>query len=269
MRRCRRPAYPTRLEVLEDPELLTRHLPAAWRHLPAMSGAIGLFLGVNLTVSAAEEKAGAAKPTARTAAVVAPIFEHGEGRGATGCVVISPPVFLSEEEALQVIRDELAKRGVTLGREKQQVTGVTIDGERFQADAADSKKRVAVEFVSEQQCQELDWARERETNREGSITISTVTVFDFPRTAKYLAEKVKSGGSRKVFFGTFYDPLSGKINLEEIYRPVQRDGLVIADPNDSEKRREAAEVTIKAESTRLLRLQVQDFVKWLQGQGVI
>jgi hypothetical protein len=121
MRRCRRAAYPTRLEVLEDPELLTWHLPAAWRHLPAMSGAIGFFLGVNLTVNPAEEKAGAAKPTANTAAVVAPIFEHGEGRGATGCVVTSPPVFLSEEEALQVIREELAKRGVALGRETHHV----------------------------------------------------------------------------------------------------------------------------------------------------
>ncbi len=45
---------------------------------------------------------------------VAPIFEHGEGRGATGCVVISPPVFLSEEEALQIVKEELAKHGVKL-----------------------------------------------------------------------------------------------------------------------------------------------------------
>jgi hypothetical protein len=29
------------------------------------------------------------------------------------------------------------------------------------------------------------------------------------------------------------------------------------------------EAKAKAESRRLLRLQVQDFIKWLQGQGVI
>ena len=46
--------------------------------------------------------------------VVAPIFEHGTGRGADGCVVVSPPVFLSEEEAVQVIREELAKQGIKL-----------------------------------------------------------------------------------------------------------------------------------------------------------
>jgi hypothetical protein len=48
--------------------------------------------------------------------VVAPIFEHGEGRGATGCVVVTFPVFLSEEEAMQVIREELAEHGIDLTR---------------------------------------------------------------------------------------------------------------------------------------------------------
>ncbi len=45
---------------------------------------------------------------------VAPIFEHGEGRGATGCVVIVPPVFLSEEEALQIANEELAQHRIQL-----------------------------------------------------------------------------------------------------------------------------------------------------------
>ena len=43
------------------------------------------------------------------AIAVAPIFEHGEGRLATGCIVITPPVFLSEEEGMQILREEFAK----------------------------------------------------------------------------------------------------------------------------------------------------------------
>ena len=53
---------------------------------------------------------GGPNPTQTNAvAIVAPIFQHGEGRGATGCIVMSPPVFLSEEEALLVVREELGK----------------------------------------------------------------------------------------------------------------------------------------------------------------
>ena len=58
-------------------------------------------------------------------AIVAPIFQHGEGRGATGCIVMSPPVFLSEEEALQVIREEMAAKGVQLGTNQTTVAGIT------------------------------------------------------------------------------------------------------------------------------------------------
>ena len=46
--------------------------------------------------------------------IVAPIFEHGAGRGAEGCRAVAPPVFLSEEEGMQILREELAKHGVQL-----------------------------------------------------------------------------------------------------------------------------------------------------------
>ena len=87
VKRYRKPAYPTRLEALSRPELLKRNLPPGWHALPEMAGTVALFLAVNSTLQAADKK------PAGAAAVVAPIFEHGEGRGATGCVVVAPPVF--------------------------------------------------------------------------------------------------------------------------------------------------------------------------------
>jgi hypothetical protein len=54
----------------------------------------------------------------RANAKVAPIFEYGAGRAGDGCVVVNPPVFLSEQDAMQVIREELKKSGVVLGDEK-------------------------------------------------------------------------------------------------------------------------------------------------------
>jgi hypothetical protein len=83
-----RPGYPTRREVLAS----------------AASLALLNLTGYRFIFAASED--------GKT--VVAPIFKHGDGRGTTGCMVITPPVFLSEEEALQIVKEELAKNGVQL-----------------------------------------------------------------------------------------------------------------------------------------------------------
>ena len=78
VKRGRPPAYPTRREVL------------------AGAASLGLvnLTGLRLVLAESGEQR----------ISVTPIFEHGTGRGATGCIVVSSPVFLSEEEAMQVIR---------------------------------------------------------------------------------------------------------------------------------------------------------------------
>ena len=43
----------------------------------------------------------------------APVFVHGDGVGASGCVMIAPPVYLSEEDALNIIFTELKKEGLS------------------------------------------------------------------------------------------------------------------------------------------------------------
>ncbi len=44
----------------------------------------------------------------------APIFEHGEGRGAIGCRIMTSPVFISEEEARSIIAEMLAEQNVKI-----------------------------------------------------------------------------------------------------------------------------------------------------------
>ena len=87
------PAYPTRREFLEKGTLFL---------LAAGCGGCGGKLEAH--------------------PVVAPIFAHGDGRAYMGCVAVSSPVFLSEEEALQIIKEELAKEGIELG------AGMTLAG---------------------------------------------------------------------------------------------------------------------------------------------
>ncbi|MCZ7584672.1 MAG: hypothetical protein M5R36_15785 [Deltaproteobacteria bacterium] len=69
---------------------------------PLLAFSIG---SLNAGQATGKDKAGSA--------IVAPVFEHGEGRGSIGCVMVNGPVFLSEEEALAVIKTALEKRGLT------------------------------------------------------------------------------------------------------------------------------------------------------------
>jgi len=299
VRRYPRPRYPTRLEVAARPGLLRRHQPPAWRQWPELTGAVGLFLLADTTLLRAANspaKNGPTRAQTNAVAVVAPIFQHGDGRGATGCIVMSPPVFLSEEEALQVVREELAAKGVQLGTNKVAVAGVPAGstwirpGEKsptpFESDAADPKKKVSVEYVSDSDAREWDLEAQLEARPNGPIQLSTVQEYDLPKTSAFIASRVKRRATDKVYFGTFYDPMAGCIDHEKlaaqtgaataaqsppakVKAEVKSVGSRAMSYLDGLNPLERMEAAAKAESRRLLRLQVQDFLKWLQAQGAI
>jgi hypothetical protein len=264
VKRYREPRYPAKLQVLSHPALLRQNLPPAWRTVPEMAGAMALCLAANTATCNAQGAPGGS--TNAAVAIVAPVFEHGEGRGATGCIVVSPPAFLSEEEAWQVIEMELSRHGVNASEKKFEVRGVMIPVLRerwkrqdkkaktmvaepigwsapFRADRVDSKKQIVVEFVSKEEYHVLG----------GPLRSSSVQHYEFKEVARSLAEQVKAQAKDKIYLGVLYDPA-----LHSDYEP----GRTVADME------QACTATV-AESKRLLRLQVQDFVKWLQAQGAI
>jgi hypothetical protein len=274
----RLPAYPSRLEVAGDPDLLRRHVPLAWLSRKEMAGVLSVFLAVNGGGCSKHSPPGpATRPTgndlAGKAAIVAPIFEHGDGRAADGCVVVNPPVFLSEQDALEVIREELGQAGlVSLDRdvriegvsiparrmsfEKDWITGksalnpVQIPGKTapLDVDLKDPVHGIAIEFVSAP-----DY-----TSLGGVDSEMSVQSYDFKEVARWVGKQVSEQG-RDLHLALFYDPVtrpdwdSRKYNNAELAR---------AD-------REKAQEVSKTESKRLLRQQVKDFVDWLKGQGVI
>lgn len=247
----RPPAYPTRREVL--------------------AGAASFAL-IHLTgCSFVSEEAQAGE------IIVAPIFEHGEGRGAVGCVVVSPPVFLSEEEAVQIVREELAKHGVELkaggtlkgvripsrmemldlvdkgGGEtevKESVVEMPDEAKPLRLDGLDPDRKIAVKFVSCKGYHDLG----------GPLSASTVQGYDFKDVARQVATAARQQAQDSVFFGVFYDP-STKFPLSE---PADADDKV--DWETAWKKREEHG---KKESEKLLRQQVQDFVGWLKEQKAI
>ena len=168
------------------------------------------------------------------------MFQHGEGRGATGCIVMSPPVFLSEEEALQVIREEMTAKGVQLGTNQTTVAGITVERiamsvpkasagttqeakparpayeikqEPLKVDAADLKKKVYIEFLG--QADAWRWDRER-GQEEGNWSMSTVQSYDLPKTADYVSARIKRQTTDKLYFGTFYDPMAGTLDFSKL-----------------------------------------------------
>jgi hypothetical protein len=284
--RYRAPGYPAKLEVVSDPGLLRQNTPAAWRAVPQLAGAVAFLLSANTTLCRGADK----KAPNPGLAAVAPIFDHGEGRGATGCIVVAPPVFLSEEEALQVIQEEMAKGGVQLTKKKGLIDKVNTplaeqvedakrqlslqpreadskrnligsdSGKRtpFEVDALNPEKHIAVEFVSADDFQRRCGHGWR--TKDGGYAFSSVQAYRVKDFAAFVAERVQKEAKEKVYFGTFYDPCGYAVakgpsstNQAEMWK----------------KHSEAARNASQAESKRLLRLQVQDFVKWLQAQGAI
>lgn len=104
------PRYPTHHILEEHPELL-RLIPRRWQGNRLALAALGMAAGIVLGSQRASAQEVAA--TNEPASMVAPLFVHGQGRGALGCVAVSPPVFLSEAEGRAVIEEELRTVGLS------------------------------------------------------------------------------------------------------------------------------------------------------------
>jgi hypothetical protein len=267
LKRYRIPGYPTRLEVLAQPELLERHLPPGWRATAEMASLAAMLLAASGCTTTRT-----LKPSA--AAIVAPVFRHGEGRGVMGCEVIAPPMFLSEEEAMQVIAEELSQVGIDVAKRNVAITGVIItprtesytqkggkwerqiregEAKALEVDILDEEHKVAVEYVSPNDYSVLG----------GVQSEKSVQDFDLKEVARGLAKEVRRQ-AKGVRFGILYDP-HAKPPKAFSPAPVHRE----QDPERWKQWWEDLGASARTESKRLLRLQVKDFIDWLKGQGVI
>ena len=139
-----------------------------------------------------------------------------------------------------------------------------------------------VEFLSERD--KNTWDQERRNEGE-DIFSGSVRFYDLPKTAAYVAQRVKRQATDKLYFGTFYDPMAGTLDISKRAAELLAAGAAKSSNKVVDAKVEslgngkttmtlsqpasAPWVDPKAESLRLLRLQVQDFLKWLQAQGAI
>jgi hypothetical protein len=273
VRRYTTPCYPTRQYLMEHPELL-QWIPERWRQHRLVLGVLSMVIPLIISKPAV---AGDSKNTAVDAPRVAPLFIHGEGRGGFGCVAVNPPVFLSEDEARQVVQDEAKKAGIDFSADaltlKDMMVPVTdqfgfLDErdentkERKQKpnaqkrdlvlDGYDKQHDVAYQVVTRKDF--ADWETKDHTR---SCSVSS---FDFKTTAQVLTNGLNHTKG-KTIVAVFYDPAASAPKMDYPKKEA----------TDTERRSfwEARQKAAKDIGEKELREQVQDFVKWLKGQGVI
>lgn len=239
------PSYPTRREILAGAAgLALAGLCGRWQALPA-----------------SEEEG---------APIAAPIFEHGDGRGTIGPAAVSPPLFLSEEEAMQVIREELGKHGIQLKeasplkevsippRTRKETTVVTEDDlvktteystedhanlKPLRPSGIDPDRKIAVVYVTKM-----------DGDPFGATNLAAPGEYDFKNAAAFVANRVEVFGKTVMYFGVFYDPLV----------PTKSPSKTGGDANRSNPPK-----TTNTESQKLVRQQARDFAAWLKRKEVI
>jgi hypothetical protein len=281
------PGYPTRPQVEQNPKLTQRSLSSPVRHLleTGISGAMTLLVPLsgcdrNPAGSAAapsSQQAQGQDPSSsktvprpsinRKALLVAPIFDHGTGRGATGCVVFAPPVFLSEEEAMTIIKEELSKSGIMMEKGTTLFPKVQmhkeIDGcssgkgtcKPLQMDLQDQTGQIHIEFVSERD----NLIMTDKCPLKTEWIISTVHDYDLKGMADRMSMGLQQQADRGVF-GIFYDPTE-KIDMVDISRK--------SPSGQSKPTWDQIRVEAETRAKDQLRQQVRDFGHWLTENKVM
>lgn len=281
VRRYASPDYATS-EILEQHPEILRIVPKRWQSntvvLTALTGLCMMMLGTR-AVAADADKNGEKKKTP-PASAVAPLFVHGVGFGAFGCSAVNPPVFLSEDEARQVIVEEAKKakisikiNGTKLPKVEVPITDSNLPPrepdpdarpepktkeQALELDGTDKKLKLAFEFVSDADFK--TWEKKHDA-------ITLVQLQDIKGTAQLLRDGIEKARPEGIY-GVFYDPGVGWDDLEK--RKPERWKEIYADLNrDWQVRIKEIEEGARELAKEDLREQVKGFVKWLKAQGVI
>jgi hypothetical protein len=234
--------------------------------------------------------------TNKSATFVAPVFEHGEGRGAVGCEVIAPPVFISEEDARNIIIEMLAKHGIEFDIKDKAIDSLqfvtneeghdysksffdTFDvptgTKELNLDLFSTKHNLGIEFVS----------RDDYFDMGGARSSSSVQGYDLKKIAYDASGLLGKHG--KFNSAVFYDPVE-KIdwnnpdnafeglegNLSDLLE--KKNGNKPADTDQSQPDSSSKESPIyKMQRSEYmkgleeLRAQVSDFISWLKDKGIL
>jgi hypothetical protein len=284
------PVYPVKEAFSRNRGLLLDYVPSSWLKT-GLSAAALLALTLNVNPVSAIESTGNEnrivcnenekqdRETIREEKVeIAPLFIHGDGLGAIGCVVISPPVFLSEADALEVITAVLEKEGITFDKqiyvldniysvdEISQQYYITKDVEDarnakkfpFYFDLYNTEYNIGVKYISMKNCDDFaelrSFAQDERELRKIEKDPHVVTGI----AIKHYGSSVRSydmiGVSQRI---REYSRQNGNVNVVLFYDP-----LVSGGSNVVSRKSESKGTNMSSNARQLLAQQVEDFGRW-------
>ena len=268
VRKYKIPKYPTQAEAFSDPELL-RKLPPSWVKNATVTAAAGFLGAFALAANAAgsETTQNDAGSNSGNLLKVAPIFEHGSGMGSIGCVMIVPPVFLSEQEALAIIKNAAEDAGISfndpppeyIATSNKRPSGLTSLGYgNVGLKLYDAKNGIAAAFIA---------MRDAEIKTKGGpISVTSYNALELANMAA--VDFARQNGDIAV--GVFYcpgRPSGPAISINQLANENLPPGKDIKEYYNellNEYRNER-----NAYLEKQLRAQVRDFLEWLQAQGIM
>jgi hypothetical protein len=266
VKRSKTPKYPTIEYYISNPEQLSKSIPNNWIKNKYVSTSLAAFILCGNSYSSKrifseslvviDEKKQNDKPEIKQDNVeslkIAPIFAHGDGSGATGCIVMSPPVFISEDEAMKIILNAFKDENIEFDTMncpsikfkadpiandcyEDDSSKIILADIEMKMDAYNANYNIGVQFVSEDDYFKF---------RSNDLCWSSVQGYDTKKAAEIIREELKENKIMNAV--VFYDPL----------------------PSVSEENNYDWDAA-NYEAKNLLLAQVKDFIKWLKDENII
>lgn len=269
------PNYPKIELVLSEPDVLLRNMPKTWQGNKLLVTAMISFSlsackfqteeNVNLISNEQIINDASLKPVLQNkvnerikdSSLVAPIFIHGDGVGVSGCVMIAPPVYLSEEDAMKIILNELKKKGISFN---DKFTGDSINIKQKKVHYKNNpKKNENPVYFSDETSKFYPDAYNKELN----MILEFVSFKDY---FKFGDEEPEWSSVSDYYIKTAAEKIRNTIKKQNKYNAV-----IFYDPVGWGDRDESSDWDQMEKSGRKkaidsLKFQVNDFIEWLKKQ---
>jgi len=274
------PKYPDQYSVQLD-HLLLENRPLRWYATPVAGAVLSAVVMLGLAgcsngTTTTEDPTPLPAPGTETATMggvappfffKTPLFEHGDGIGVYGCDAVTAPIFLSEDDAFAIIKDEFEKLSLAVQQDDGTVTNVRIPkpGTRYSPDSNNSRmqtKKGTLEFDFAVQGRSIvmEYVSYDDMRTWGFDGPTTVSRYEYKEAARTLNTSLNRSYYEGVH-GVFYDPAEYPAESIDKGNASRADGW--------EKTRAQLEEEARQRASDELRAQVKDFIEWLSAQGII
>ncbi len=261
-RKYQSPKYPERFVYENNPEMLLRYVPAKWLKSSIVASALTAFVfGGNCSAENIDTPDDTVVVTPRKPVKeqftmeineninckIAPIFIHGDGRGSTGCIVMTPPCFISESDAKEIILKKLENAGIKF-ESRDYLFKENYNSTKRHLYFVDYKKDIEIteehDFVFDGYRDDINLGIKYIThtnvevlNKKSIENTSSVQSYNLIGDAQQIKEDL--GKDCEANIALFYDPIIQEaIPMEEA----------------------------RKQSRKLLEEQVEDFIMWVQRE---